>query len=236
MPYNQTTKLVQEKTKKIFTLIEQRGHLYIDGQYKNRQSILIIYCPIHKNEYATTFYNYKRSSSGCLCCSKAKVSAKLKNRKFSQKTILKMSNSAYTRPNRGGKPRRWRETFQYRTWRNFILQNYDSKCAVTGVSKEKIGDLEVHHFYSTKTYPNLIYKVENGIVLHKSVHTLFHKKYGYNSNTLEQFCDFLLFLNSESMPISSQGELENSQGSETRAYDPERVMKLHERLEKLFLC
>ena len=37
------------------------------------------------------------------------------------------------------------------------------------------------------------------------------------------------------MPISSQGELGNSQGSETRAYDPERVMKLHERLERLLL-
>ena len=56
-------------------------------------------------------------------------------------------------------------------------------------------------------------------------------------NTLEQFCEFLVFLcrTTKSMPISSQGELENSQGSETRAYDPERVMKLHERLEKLDL-
>jgi hypothetical protein len=35
------------------------------------------------------------------------------------------------------------------------------------------------------------------------------------------------------MPTSIQGELENSQGSETRAYDPERVMKLHERLGEI---
>ena len=178
MPYKQTTKLIQEKTKKIINIIEHRGHLYIDGQYKNRESILIIYCPIHENEYVTTFYNYKYSISGCLCCSKVKVSDKLKNRTFSQETISKMSNSAYNRPSRGGKPRRWRETFQYRTWRNSVLQNYDYKCAVTGVSKEKNGDLEVHHFYSIKKYPNLIYKVENGIVLHKSIHTLFHTKYG----------------------------------------------------------
>lgn len=173
-----------------------------------------------------------------MCCSKAKVSDKLKNRKFSQETILKMSKSAFTRPNRGGKQRRWRETFRYRKWRNSILQNYDSKCAVTGVSKEKNGDLEVHHFYNTKKYPNLIYNIQNGIVLHKSIHILFHTQYGYNSNTLEHFCDFLLFLCKikKPMPISSQGELENSQGSETRAYDPERVMKLHERLEKLSLC
>lgn len=49
MPYKQTTKLIQEKTKKIINIIEHRGHLYIDGQYKNRESILIIYCPIHEN-------------------------------------------------------------------------------------------------------------------------------------------------------------------------------------------
>ena len=36
-----------------------------------------------------------------------------------------------------------------------------------------------------------------------------------------------------SMPISSQAKPGGLEGSETRAYDPERVMKLHERLEKL---
>ena len=83
----------------------------------------------------------------------------------------------------------------------------------------------------------MIYNVENGILLHKSIHILFHKQYGYNANTLKDFCKFLLFLCklAKPMPISSQGKLENFQGSETRAYDPDRVMKLHERLEKLSL-
>ena len=146
MPYNQTIQWIQKKTKVVINLIEKRGHFYIHGQYKNRQSILIIYCPIHVNEYSTTFYNYKRSIFGCLCCSKSNVSDKLKNREFSQETIDKMSKSAFNRPARGGKPRRWRETYMYRNWRNAILQNYDSKCAVTEVSNEKKGDLEVHHF------------------------------------------------------------------------------------------
>ena len=38
-----------------------------------------------------------------------------------------------------------------------------------------------------------------------------------------------------SMPISSQAKSEDLEGSETRAYDPDRVMKLHERLESLDL-
>ena len=33
------------------------------------------------------------------------------------------------------------------------------------------------------------------------------------------------------MLISSQANLERLEGSETRAYDPARIMKLHERLE-----
>jgi hypothetical protein len=236
MPYKQTIKTIQKKTKDIINIIYQRNHLYINKQYKNRNSILIIYCPIHDNEYKTTFYNYKRSRFGCYCCSKAEASDKLKNRKFSQKTRLKMSKSALSRPSRGGKYRRWRETFKYRKWRESVLKKYDNKCAITNISSKK-DNLEVHHLYSAKKYPDLIYNINNGIVLHQSIHILFHKKYGYTSNNLEQFCEFLLFLyrDEKHMPISSQGELENSQGSETRVYDPERVMKLHERLERLLI-
>ena len=35
------------------------------------------------------------------------------------------------------------------------------------------------------------------------------------------------------MPISNQATSEKVEGSETRVYDPERVMKLHERLEEV---
>jgi len=35
------------------------------------------------------------------------------------------------------------------------------------------------------------------------------------------------------MPISSQADSKESEGSETRVYDPERIMKLHERLTEI---
>jgi len=35
------------------------------------------------------------------------------------------------------------------------------------------------------------------------------------------------------MPTSSQGSLKEEQGSETRVYDPKRIMELHARLENL---
>ena len=153
-----------------------------------------------------------------------------------------MSTAAQERPSRGGKPRRWRETHKYRLWflsellfrRKAVVEAYGNLCAVTGRPAKTAGDLDAHHLYSTTTYPHLTYKVENGILLHKEIHTLFHQKFGYTSNTLEQFLSFLIEFK-KYMPISSQGELENSQGSETRVYDPERVRKLHERLEGIRL-
>lgn len=237
MVYKQMEKQVYVKTKKLIHLIEQRGHCYLRGQYKHRQSILIVSCALHRHTYVTTFYNYERSVIGCLCCSHDRVRSKSKNRALSQKTRSKMSKSALTRPNRKGKPFRWRNTSAYAKWRKVVLQNYNNQCAITGLVNTKNNFLEVHHFYNAKNYPHLVYNIKNGIVLTKEMHILFHKQYGYSFTTLDQFCDFLLFLHrtTKPTPISSQGGLENSQGSETRAYDPERIMKLHERLKKLEL-
>nr|ALO20955.1 putative HNH homing endonuclease [Microglena monadina] len=92
--------------------------------------------------------------------------------------------------------------------------------------------------YCAKENQDLIYVIENRIVLEKNLHTYFHKIYKFGGNTIDQFQDFLLFILSEQEKtpftlISSQANPEGLEGSETRAYDPERVMKLHERLERV---
>jgi hypothetical protein len=76
---------------------------------------------------------------------------------------------------------------------------------------------------------------DNGILIHEDLHLAFHNIYGYRKNTLAQFRDFIQKLSKKEIyvPISSQGELESSQGSETRVYDPDRIMKLHERLSEI---
>ena len=84
--------------------------------------------------------------------------------------------------------------------------------------------------------PDLVYVPENGIPLLEEIHQDFHGKYKYIGNTLEDFQQYLMGLLNEqntrqSMPISSQANPEGLEGSETRVYDPVRVMKLHERLE-----
>ena len=49
MVYKQTIKQIRKKTKIICLVIEKRGHFYVNGLYKNRTSLLTIYCPIKMN-------------------------------------------------------------------------------------------------------------------------------------------------------------------------------------------
>ena len=101
------------------------------------------------------------------------------------------------------------------------------------------GQYENKHLNSANSHPHLVSVVENGVVLTKELHLLFHKKYGYTKNTLFQFQSFLRSLletqESKSTPISSQANSEELDGSETRAYDPDRIKKLHECLGKISL-
>jgi hypothetical protein len=237
MVYKQTQEEIDRITEITKLNLAKNNHSFIEGTYQNRESILVVWCHKHFEEVSTTFYNYNRCRTGLSCCGKARVRQKLANRVFTPETLEKMSVSASNRPLRGGKPRRWRETNQYRKWRETVIADFDNECAVTGQKKVNTGDLVVHHLYSADEHPDLVYVIENGILLHKEVHDSYHKKKGYGGNTLEQFQDFLLLLlepkQEASTPISSQANSEELEGSETRAYDPERVMKLQERLEKV---
>jgi hypothetical protein len=114
MVYKQKQKIIIEKTKKIMALIKLRDHIYVDGSYSNRSSVLVIWCSKHHSEHITTFYNYERSRTGCKCCGKEKVSNKLTKRQFSLKTKRKMSSSAKKRWKRSLKKSRWRESYDYR--------------------------------------------------------------------------------------------------------------------------
>ena len=225
--YKQTQEQIEKTTLQTMKNIVKNGHEYIAGEFENRVSYLIVWCPKHEQEHITTFYNYNRSRTGTPCCGKEQVCAKLSNRQFTIETLERMRKGALQKPLRGGLPRRWRET---------VLKDYGEECAVTGLKKIKTGDLVVHHLYAAKKYPEFVYALENGIVLHKSIHNQYHKAFGYGKNTLEEFQLFLKGLldpQTNSMLISSQANSGGFEGSETRANDPERVMRLHERLEKV---
>lgn len=243
MVFKKSQAAIDADTENTIDLIESRGHVYVEGSCDNQKSTLVVWCPKHDFEHTTTFSNYKRSKTGLPCCGKEQVSQKLKDRVFSDETLVKMTEAASKRPYRGGKPRRWRKTSDYAKWRKSVFKNYNNECAITGVKLENSEGkaLVAHHLYGAKDYPNLTYVEGNGIVLEESIHMLFHNTYGYTNNTLEQFKKFLSSsllketLEKTSMPISSQAKPEGLEGPETRAYDPDRVMKLQERLESLDL-
>lgn len=235
MVYRNSKTFKQSQMDNALQIIEERGHIYISGDYETKESILNVVCLEHQKLHSTTFTNYTRSKTGLPCCGKAQVSKKLTGRGFSADTIKKMMVANNQRPYRGGKPRRWREQQSYRNWRKAVLQLYNNECAVTGLKPDQKNKVVIHHIHGAHDNPDLIYVAENGIPILDEIHKDFHKKYGYFGCTLEDFQEYLINLleqqATQSKPISSQANPEGLEGSETRVYDPARVMKLHERLE-----
>nr|YP_010732285.1 putative HNH homing endonuclease [Polulichloris maxima]WDY13199.1 putative HNH homing endonuclease [Polulichloris maxima] len=181
------------------------------------------------------------------CCSNAYLSTKLKKRQFSLETIKKMKKSALYRARKNhirmkGCGQDWRRTSEARSWEKEIKKNWENECAISG-SKE---NLHMHHFFSgskkhsTKIRDLLLYAPLNGILLEKRFHVDFHNRYGYQENNLDQFESYIEYL---AMLISSQAKPKCLEGSETRANDllplltragqKEKILKLHERLEKI---
>jgi hypothetical protein len=239
MPFRNKKEKLDEWHQTMLNLVKSRDHQLISGKITThqREECYVVYCPKHDHSTLISYFNYKRSRTGCLWCGRDSVSKRLTGREFSEETIERMSVSAKTRPDRGGKPRRWRETHDYRVWNSLVRQDWSHSCAITGIKNNTPGDglLVVHHLISASSSEALALTVENGILIHNKLHTAFHLAYGYRNNTVEQFMDFIQKRknNEIDVPISSQGEPGGSQGSETRVYDPERIMKLHERLSEV---
>jgi hypothetical protein len=235
MVYSNPQSVKDKATEKTLSLIEERDHIFVKGKYENRESKLTVFCPNHQKIHETTFYNYYRSRHGTPCCGDEAKSKKLKDREYSQETLAKMKKAASGRPFRGGKPRRWRETHAYRSWRAKVLKAFNNTCAITGL-KGDTHQLAVHHLINAHLSLFLVYEPLNGVVILKELHELFHNTYGYKHNSVDQFIEFCekCFKNGTlSTPISSQASWEQEEGSETRVYDPVRIMELQERLKKI---
>lgn len=88
----------------------------------------------------------------------------------------------------------YRQTFEYRDWRKYIMQKDNFTCQCCGLpanNKEKI-KIHVHHIFSVKGHPELIHDKSNGICLCSKCHYKFHGLYGFGNNTKQQFDEFIL--------------------------------------------
>lgn len=85
-----------------------------------------------------------------------------------------------------------REYIDYYDWRKKVYERDNYTCVCCGYSKG--GNLNAHHIYGYSEYKELRTDINNGITLCEKCHKLYHKKNGYNNNTLE---NFIMFLNEE---------------------------------------
>ena len=74
MVYKNSEKFKKKENENIRQLISSRNHLYLSGKYVTKKSALLILCKTHKEQFTTTFTNYKRSRTGLPCCGNEKKS------------------------------------------------------------------------------------------------------------------------------------------------------------------
>lgn len=98
------------------------------------------------------------------------------------------SKSPNWNPNRTQEDREiTRQTPEYRQWRQSVLRKYNFTCQITG---QIGGKLVAHHIFNWAQNKNLRYNLNNGIILSKKIHKLFHQEYWNRNNTLEQLQEF----------------------------------------------
>lgn len=77
----------------------------------------------------------------------------------------------YEVTNRGEVARK-RLTYQYRKWRESVLERDHHKCVICGSTK----DLEVHHIKPFAQFPEERLNIENGVTLCSACHKQVHKE------------------------------------------------------------
>lgn len=129
---------------------------------------------------------------------KEKIRKAKLGKKMSEDAKLKMSLSRIGRfkkednPNwKGGKTKEndlIRTSDSIKLWKKAVMERDNYTCQKTG---QLGGELVVHHIHNFADYPELRTSIDNGIVLSKKSHILFHHIYGRKNNTKEQLLEFL---------------------------------------------
>ena len=151
MVYKNSEKFKKKENENIRQLISSPNHLYVSGKYVTKESALFVFCQTHKEQFITTFTNYKRSRTGLPCCGNEKKSKKLKHRIFSKNTLQQMKESARFRKTQNRViGNQWLRTKKYRVWEKIVKKRFHYECALTGhkPTKNENDFLVTHHFYS----------------------------------------------------------------------------------------
>lgn len=68
----------------------------------------------------------------------------------------------------------WQSRYEYKEWRKAVFERDCYTCQMCG--KKSSGDIEAHHIYTWKNYPEKRFDVENGITLCKKCHRSIKEK------------------------------------------------------------
>lgn len=83
--------------------------------------------------------------------------------------------------------RRARKNLNYKEWRVGVYKRDNYQCQVCG---HKSKNLHAHHLRSFHNHTDLRYEISNGVTLCDRCHIEFHRRYGKENNTPEQFQEF----------------------------------------------
>ena len=178
----QKQKCLYEKAEHHYCSIKCRSlwlSIHNSGANNKQYKRVIFKCEVCGKEAAqieSMYYRHKNHYCSAKCAS------------VGQGIIYKRENHPNWNPNISDEDRKKERKYkEYENWRTSIFEKYNYTCQLSG---QKGGQLEVHHLsnYSTDIEHRL--DINNGIVLAKHIHKLFHKLYGRKNNTKEQFEEF----------------------------------------------
>lgn len=75
-------------------------------------------------------------------------------------------------------------------WKKAVFKRDNFTCKITGLKQSRKISIDCHHLFSWADFPEKRFDPENGVPLEKHIHRLFHKEYGRNKNTPDQFQEF----------------------------------------------
>ena len=139
------------------------------------------------------FHDIKDKERKCLCCKKIFIAKTSKDKYCSQECHLKTIHSINKGQNhwnwQGGitsENEKLRNSVEYKNWQQEVYKRDDYCCQICNKKK----DINAHHLWSWKEYPELRFDITNGITLCKKCHILTHKNYGW-TNKDKMSPDFL---------------------------------------------
>lgn len=189
--------LHQELISRVVTRLRDLRYVWVRGSVKNQKAVSIVFCLKHGEFHEMVLSGLSggsaqrpRNPHGAECCyteAHLKITrehAATRKKSYEQKKAEKAAKSALSTPTRPGFSK---------TQKQAILKKANSTCAITGLKK----NVAIHHLYSAAHHASLATEPANCVVIHSSLHDLFHGLYydyengGYLATTPKNFIVFL---------------------------------------------